>query len=213
MRTIFGIMFCVVLTACSPQTSADKFPAWELQDELKPKLTETFKSVKYPPYFVMNVPHGYQLSMREEAHRKLDMFFGPGRDDKTHPLFMINALNASEGRKTAASLTESMKLAVDGIKTGRSEQWQNGNWEDGSINGVHFMRVHWAGQEPTTKEMMHGFVYGTMIGGDFVEFAAQDLAKYSDESLPLLEGAVQSFNGRADDSTRLGYSPSEHSSQ
>jgi hypothetical protein len=197
MRTIFGIaLLCMALTCCGCQKAVEQspdHPVWQSNSDVSPKLTETFQSIKFPPKFVMKMPTGYQLSMREEANRKMDMFYGPIRQDKTRAIFMVNVLDAKQGRKDTASLGESMKLAVDGIKSGRSAGWKNGKWEDGTISGLHFMRLYWAGQEPTTKQMMHGFIYGTTVGDEFFEFAAQDLAKYDSESMPALEGAVQTF--------------------
>lgn len=197
-QSVIGIGSFLLLSSCSPQatqppTEPPKVSEWTVSDAAAPKLTETFDSSRFTPALAFKMPKGFPVDVKEAANRKFDIFYGPRRKDKTRAVFMLNVvstkLGATSGSKSY-TLPESMELVLKAQKEGRTQHWTSSPLESGSIGGQTWMRCYWSGDEPGTKESMHGFLYGTLQGEDFVEFAAQDMAKYDKEALPLLEEAV-----------------------
>lgn len=190
---LFGISGCAQKAGTPPRVVPAEKAVWSAQPELESKLFETLKSTKYPPKFTLKMPRGFELTMREEPNRKSYFFYGPERKDHSRVVFMVNAFDSKVGSNKGSTLSESMQLSLNGIKKGRSGRWTNRVQEEGTIDGRNFARIYWSGEEPISKDLMDGFVYGTMAGDDFIMCAAQDRQKYHDEWLPVMEAAVYSF--------------------
>lgn len=171
---------------------AGQLPEWKANAQVIPTLKQKIDSTKEAPRFTMDMPPDFHPNIDVHGVRKLYLFRGPVRRDKTLPVFMVTSFPNAVG-KNKVEVDSAVGTVLKSIKMGRSERWANSRMEHGTIDGQPFVRCYWQGQEPVTKKLVQGFVYGTQIGDAFLTMSGQDFEQYVQSTMTTMESACQTF--------------------
>jgi hypothetical protein len=144
------------------------------------------------PDFRLRPPEGYHLIRRQERFGEGFAFVGPARADGTHPMVMGVVMKRPSPQ---APMPTPEKALADSlaIVARRRRQFSPSSPEHGTINGVPFVRARWDGADLQTGKMMHGVYYVAVDDRRIFQLSTQDLDPYSQQSLPLGEASLQTF--------------------
>ena len=92
--------------------------------------------------------------------------------------------------------------ALEGALEQKKHQWQNfteSPAQDGHINGIVFKRMYFKGivSGQAGTRMAHGFAYVAIDGKSILNFQAEDVEPYSDDTIPIAQASVLTLHKQA----------------
>jgi len=144
----------------------------------------------------LRVPEGYVLRNQPGPGGSMaHAWFGSTRSDGTRPYVMLTIGGPPPGEGNPYTLAQVLAKFLAGIER-RRKHWSQSNSEEGTINGVKFVRAYWHGTDIETRRPMHGFNYVAMDGDKVIQLSSQDVEPHHRGALELAETAVLTFKKR-----------------
>jgi hypothetical protein len=186
--------FCIALALGIPTTiclaAPAKLPVWSPAKALSAQLMPAVTIDKYQ----IQPPKGYvPLPSKSGPNGSTaNAWGGLIRADGTRPYLMVFQFSvpAEEGNKyTLQQISAKMLASVEQ----RRKNWNQSTPEQGTINGITFIRTYWQGTDVTNGRPMHGFNYLGKDGDTLLQLSSQDLNQHQKIALPVAEASALTF--------------------
>lgn len=143
--------------------------------------------------YKLQPPKGYVLqTLSGPGGATAQSWAGTLRPDGTRPFLMLTIFTPPTGEENKYTLAQVAAKMLGGIER-RRKNWKQSPSENGTINGLTFVRTYWRGTDTVTGLAMHGFSYVAQDGKGFLQLSSQDVEPYTKTSLLLTEAAALTF--------------------
>ena len=183
-------LILIALPMTNPRTAGDQEPApWLPAEALLSKLSDETPIEGYR----LRIPRGYTLQTQAGPPGAIaHAWVGPARADGTRPYVMLSIGSPPLVEATRYTLRQALAKALASVEQ-RRKDWKQSDPEEGTIDGLKFMRAYWTGAEAQTGRQMPGFNYAAIDRERVIYLASQDLPPHHKEALQLAEAAVLTF--------------------
>jgi hypothetical protein len=143
--------------------------------------------------YLLRPPRGYQETTSKDVPTwvKMVAWRGTTRSDGTAPAFAV-AVGVPPAGERVPDLDELLTVSLDAVKR-RKENWSESTPDEGTINGLVFLRARWSGTVPDTDRKLHGAIYVALDGRTVIQLGTQDAEPHHEQELKLWEAAARTF--------------------
>jgi hypothetical protein len=190
----FNIVFCagsvcgVLATLC--WSAPTEKPAWSFDKSLSGQLVSAVTIGKYQIQPPKNYISLHSLSGPNKS--SADSWAGVTRTDGTRPYIMFIHVSMPSEQVNKYSLKEVSDKMLSAIERHR-KQWKQSPTEEGTINGMNFMRTYWQGLNTENGRLMHGFSYVAKDNTTLIQLSSQDFEPYQKNALSIAEASALTF--------------------
>ena len=163
-----------------------------------PKLLNNLAEDTTAGRFNLRLPEGYTELPRPSAMNAPNLvnfdthfYSSSRRSDGTAPTIALIIATAPSDKVQTLTLDDAMKGTLEQKKS----QWQNFTQspaQDGNIGGIAFKRVYFKGlvSGAAGTRMAHGFAYVAIDGNSILNFQAEDVEPYNDETISVAQASI-----------------------
>ena len=187
-------------------SAAHKLSASPVVDTWKPdpKLSDSLTDATQVSSYALRLPEGYsevpqppEMAVQRQNGFDSHVYGMRRRSDGTAATLAFVIVTPPPGMAGTLTLND----ALEGGLEQKKHQWQDfteSSVQDGRVNGMAFKRVYFKGtvSGAAGTRMAHGFAYATIDGSHILNFQAEDVEPYNDDTLPIAQAAVLTFHKR-----------------
>jgi hypothetical protein len=187
-----SLLFAAAITLLAPNFSnaqTGELPKWTADQAMLDRLGEAVEVEGYELW----PPKDYEPSPNAPTPPvgKMHAWIGRARPDGGRPFVMLTLIPAPPSvPEGPEALDGVLQRLLDGVKR-RSMEWEQSEFEKGTINGVTFVRSRWKATQ--MNKQLEGVTYAAIDGRTVIQLWSQDVVPVQDQAIDLADASIMTF--------------------